>query len=252
MPASPERGFSVLEVMVALVLFSVMSLISVLCVQQVSSVWRSSSSRDLALRELLKAESALQRDLGNISKGSGQSLVSAVQAGSGSVVTGDALAMILPPADQQQLALSSQGTVVMDRLVTYYLAVPAQVDSLAGLPQTFVGDAQGHEQQCGYKWLVRRESPAPAGSPGLLAAIPANWFGLGVVEVPTQLWREPHRKVVAINLLQFRVTEQGPIWEVTLTAVALEDARRKLALGSVPLAGTRYAISHRVAAIAQN
>lgn len=249
---SGRQGVSLLELIFVFALFSALTLISVVCLKQVSGVWQKSSSRDKALRDLLKAEAVLHRDLVNASRGERQSQFAPVSAGSGGITTSDGLALVLPSPEQEGLALSTGGSVVLNRLVTYYLAVPTDLSQRTGLDHSFAPDAQGYEQQCAYKWLIRRETNAASAGPNRLSEVPPNWLTSGVIEVPTQMWREPERRVVAANLLQFRVLQGPPLWEIRLTAVAVDDARRKLSLGSVPLSETVYTLTHRVAVVAQN
>ena len=249
---SPRRAFSLLELFCAVGLFGALAIISMLALRQVTKIWQRSSARDQAIRELLKAEAALSRDLANGARSTTQSDYRAVKAGAGSISTGDGLALLVPSAQQEQLHLDAQGQPVLDRLVTYYLAVPANVSALSGLPQNFWVDAQGYEDQCAYKWLIRKETAAPAAAPGGLPAVPANWLTGPEIETPTTFWRNPDKRVVASNLLQFRVLKGPPTWEVTLTAVAIADARRQIALGSVPLSSTAFAITHQVGLVAKN
>lgn len=246
------RGVSVLELLCAVGLFGLLSIISMLALRQVTKIWQRSSARDQAVRELLKAEAVLARDLANASRSEPQSAFGAVKAGAGSVASGDGLALIVPSQQQEQLNLDSQGRPVLDRLVTYYLAVPTNVNTLSGLSQQFAADAQGYEDQCAYKWLIRKERAAPGAAPGGLPAVPANWLTGPEIETPTAFWRDAGRRVVASNLLQFRVLKGPPTWEVTLTAVALADARRQIALGAVPLSPTVFAITHQIGLVAKN
>ncbi|MFN8606667.1 MAG: prepilin-type N-terminal cleavage/methylation domain-containing protein [Vulcanimicrobiota bacterium] len=245
---SPGRkGFSILELLTALGLFALLSAIAMLALRQVSRVWQRTSARDVAMRELLKAEAVLSRDLANAGKMAPQSAYGPVKAGAGAIASGDGLALIVPSSEQEQLNLDAQGQPVLDRLVTYYLAVPT---SLAG--PSFAADAQGYEDQCPFKWLVRKQTVAPAAAPGGLPAVPANWLKGSEIDTPTSFWRQPDKRVVASNLLQFRVVKGPPTWEITLTAVAIADARRQLALGGVPLSPTVYAITHQVGVVAKN
>lgn len=241
------RAFSLVEVLASLTLFSLLSVVCMLALRQVSRIWQRTSARDLAVRELLKAEAVLNRDLVNAGKMPTQSAFGPVQAGSGAISSGDGLALILPSPDQEQLVLDLQGQPVMDRLVTYYLAVSTSL-----LPQNFAADAQGYEDRCPYKWLVRKEKAAPPPAPGGLPAVPANWLKGSEIETPTSFWRQPDKRVVASNLLQFRVIKGPPTWEITLTAVAIADARRQLALGAVALSPTVFAITHQVGIVAKN
>lgn len=236
-----------MELLAALGLFSLLSVISMLALRQVGRIWQRTSARDQAVRELLKAEAVLTRDLANAGRQSPQSAYGPVQAGAGALASGDGLALVLPSPDEELLKLDSQGQPLMDRLVTYYLAVSTTVP-----PQVFAADSQGYEDQCPFKWLVRKEEAAPPAAPGGLPAVPANWLKGSEIETPTSFWRQPDKRVVASNLLQFRVLKGPPTWEITLTAVAIADARRQLALGGVPLSSTVYAITHQVGIVAKN
>ena len=254
MPRPHERrASSLLELLCAIGIFGLLTIMTILSMREVSRVWQKTSARDMAMRELLRVDAVLQRDLVNSSSGPTQSRWSAVQAGSGSVPTSDALAMIVTPPDQTDLALTSDGLAAANRITTYYLGVPANLQASTGLNPTFVADSAGYEDQCPYKCMIRRETTAPAPPlPGQLSEVPANWFTAGVIEAPVLDWREPERRVVARNLLQFRVLQGPPVWDLSITAVSLGDARRALALGSVPLSGTRYAITHRISVVAKN
>lgn len=236
-----------MEVLCALGLFALLSLVAAFSLRQMTRIWQRTSARDMALRRILAAEQSLMRDLINSSRGVGRSAWGPAPCGAGAVPTGDALALVVPARDQSQLVLSSSGVPVADRIVTYYLAVPAQVNAEAGVPQSFAPDSAGYEDQCAFKWLIRKEELVvpPAG-------LPANWLQGGVVEVPTFLWREPMREVVATQLLQFRVLQGPPTWELSVTAVAIGDARRNIGLGGVPLSSTPYAIVHRFGVVAKN
>ena len=241
------QAFSLPELLLALAIFGVLSLVSMLSLRTVTKVWQRSSARDLALRELLKAQAALERDLINGSRGPGQSDYRPVASGSGSVFSGDAIALILPDPEQQQLALSAEGSPLADRLITYYLTVPSSYTGAFG------GDADGYDDRCAEKWLIRCEEAAPSpATPGMLPALPGGWLTGTVIQQPTSFWKTPPRRVVATQLLQFRVIQGPPFWDILLSAVALGDARRQLAVGSVPLTDSRFTLMQRVAVQARN
>ena len=244
----PSRAFSLPELMLSMAVFSVLTLISSMALRMVSKVWQRASARDLALRELLKASAWLERDLVNGFRAPQQSSFGPVQSGSGATRSGDALALIVPAHDQDSLRLTPDGVAQADQLVTYYLTVPT-----AQASGPFAGDAEGYEEQCPWKWLVRCQEAAPApGAPGQTPAIPAGWLASTVIQQPTTLWKTNDRQVVALQLLQFRVQQGPPLWQLSLTAVAIGDARRQLALGSVPLGGSRFTLTHQVAVQVRN
>lgn len=248
---SGRRAFSLMEVLCAMAVMAALGLISMVCLLQVSTVWRKTSARDTAMRQLLKAEAELQRDLANVSRAPGQSRFAPIRAGSGGVDTSDGLALLVPDPAQEGLRMTPSGSALLSRAVTYYLAIPPNLEAQTGLPANFAADANGYEAQCAFKWLIRKEEAAPVDGAGGLA-LPAAWLTGGVIEIPDQMWRQPERRVVAINLLGMRVLQGSPLWEIQLSAVAIDDARRKLALGTVPLSSTAFVVWHRVAVVARH
>jgi hypothetical protein len=233
--------------MLALAVFGVLSLISMLSLRTAGKVWQRASARDLALRELLKAQVSLERDLVNGARGLAQSDYRPIYSGSASAYSCDAIALILPSPEQQQLEMSAQGSAIADRMVTYYLTVPSSSNP------NFVADADGYDDHCAEKWLVRCEEAAPpAPTQGLLPALPGGWLPGSVIQQPTGFWKDPARRVVAVQLLQLRVHRGPPFWEISLSAVALADARRQMAVGSVSLQGSRFTLVQRVAVQVRN
>ena len=241
-----RRAFSLTEVIVALVLFGLLSALGYLCLRQVVGVQRRSAGRDEALRNLLRAAETLQRDLSNSAHQAQRWAVEPALLGTGSARSSDALALLVSPQNQDGLELSSDSKAEYSQIASYYLAVEP------GRSASYVADAEGYEEQCPWKWLIRKQSDAPAAIfPDTLSAIPAGWLA-GQLEQPTILWKEPQRRVVAQNLLQFRVLQGPPMWEIRLTAVSLDEASRELALGQVPLSQHRTCLTYRVSVLAHN
>ena len=140
------RGVSLLELMFSVSFFLVLSIITILSLRQITGIWTRTSERDLALRQLLRADRFLQADLANSATGSGQSAFQLVGAGSGPVMTGHALALLLPSEQPGELVVTSAGMPVLDRLVTYYLAVPQNVQALTGLSYNYTAGGNGQRR----------------------------------------------------------------------------------------------------------
>ena len=231
--------------------FSVLALLTFYCLRQVTLMQLRNSGREEALRNLLRASEVLQRDLVNSAPGPEQFAFQAVNLGT-SVHSSDAVAVLVDPQDQNGLTLDSGGGSVHTLAVTYYLAIPPNVDSLAGTPQVMGADGQGYEDQCPFKWLVRKQEPAPLlAPPAVGTGLPPNWI-LNHLEQPTSLWREPQRQVVSAEMLQFRILHGPPQWDIELRAAARDEARKNLALGQTPLSPTRFCLRQRITVITRN
>ncbi|MBT9584314.1 hypothetical protein IV102_13310 [bacterium] len=189
------------------------------------------------MRQLFLVERSLMRDLADSSRRTGRWDTAPVACGAGSLSTGDALAVVVPGAGTEELKIDAAGNQIANQLVTYYLAVAP------GIVQAFAPDAAGYEDQCPFKWLIRKNEAA--------SQVPPNWLQGSVIEQPTSLWRDTQRKVVATDLLQLRIRRTPPTWEIEVSAVAIADARRKSALGAQPLSGSVFVIVHRFGVIAR-
>ena len=66
------RAFTVAEMLIVLFLFSILSMVLLATLQEVSRIWYRTSARDDAIRQVLKARTRLVRDLANSSQVSGQ------------------------------------------------------------------------------------------------------------------------------------------------------------------------------------
>jgi prepilin-type N-terminal cleavage/methylation domain-containing protein len=245
--AHRSRGFSLVEVCIALTLFALLSALAYLCLRQVIAVQRKASGRDEALRNLLRAQESLQRDLGNSSSDPEQWVYAPCQlAATAPFQTSDGLALLVADQNQDGLELSSDSKALHTAIATYYLALdPNQSTS-------FGGDAQGYEDQYPWKWLIRKQSPAPAPVfPRSLSALPAGWLA-SQLEQPIGEWKEDQRRVVARNLLQMRVVQGPPLWELSLSAISLEEAAREGGIGQMPLSQSKFCLTYRVSVVTRN
>ncbi len=242
--APRSRAFTILEMMITLGILGLLSALLLASLLQTSRMWRRNAGRDEALRQIGRARSSLSRDLLNSTSRSGLYATSKVAASLGSGNDGDALSFLSsdPGSSNAQWSLDpNTGAAFLPQQVTYWLVIPngpnpEGLNASAGPP-----DARGYEQQYPDKWLMRRVDPAP--SPPSLDSSWTTWLVR-----PTVL----DSKVVATRLLNFRVLQAGPVWSLELRATSILDARRNLALGSVPLAESVYTVTQQFSLTVHN
>lgn len=242
-----RRGFTVAELALSTAIFSMLLLVMLAALNQVSRLSLRTSSRDEAVGQLLKARAALLRDLANSSAGAGQFATTTVGPSAGSGVDGHALTFLSSDKGDNSASWSSDpntGASGMTSQITYYLVIPAVANSYGIVPAAGAADAQGHDQQFPLKWLIRRVDPAGG------TAVDPSWTSWLVR--PTGPVNSATRQVISNRLFQFKVLSKAPVWTLELSAVAVQDARRKVALGSVPLSGSAYVVTQQVSVRAQN
>ncbi|MBX3172133.1 MAG: prepilin-type N-terminal cleavage/methylation domain-containing protein [Candidatus Eremiobacteraeota bacterium] len=233
-----RRAFTVMEVLIVCTIFSMLSALLWFALRNVSDLWRQSDSKDDAVRELIRARTALTRDLRNASS------VHFATAKVGPNLTGfdgDAVTFLSSDsgASSSEWNLTSDGRAALPAQITYYLVVPNPAGEVAAGPP----DSHGYEQQDPYKWLVRRVDP------GGTALNPAwnSWLVR-----PTSPNPGPNQSVLSTRLLGFRVLHDGPMWMLELSAVAIKDARHRGSLGATPLRDTPYTLIDRFSVRSQN
>ena len=234
-----RRAFSVLEVLIVCLIFSMLGGMLWVALRNVSDLWRKSDSKDDAVRELIKARTSLTRDLRN----SSGSLAATARVGpnSGTGYDGDALTFLSSDrgASAPEWNLAGDGKAMLPTQVTYYLVIPnVPQEASAGPP-----DSNGYEQQNPYKWLIRRVDS----SAGTLNTAWNTWLTR-----PTGPNLGPSIQVISNKLLGLRVLHSAPMWTLELSAVALKDARHSTALGSTPLQSGAYTLIDRFTVRAQN
>ena len=244
---NPRRAFSVIEALIAMAVFSLLTTLLAFTLQATSQVWRRTSARDLAMRQLLRARNYLTRDLVNASQVPGQWATGSVGPSLGAGTDGDALSVLTCDNGSAPWSVASNGASVLTGEVTYSLFVPLNVNNLFGYSFPGVADAAGYEEGCPYKFLVRRRDPLPAGSP---PKVPANWTTT-LLARPGSYTATANSEVVA-TLTGFRVLQSGALWQFELKATAVEDARRKISIGTTPLGSSPYTIVQRFSLPAHN
>ena len=236
-----RRAFSLIELLISLGLFSLMTGLLWTTMQSTAQIWRRSSSRDNAQREILRARAHLTRDLANASRKLNQFATTQTGPSLGAGRDGDALTFLTCENGTTPWNITATGSSVMTAEITYALFVPVNVNTLYGHTFAGVADANGYEQGCPFKWLVRRQDPAPAALPPADPQIPATWTTT-LLQRPATTVPAANQQVVATQLLGFRVLGSGGMWQIELKAVAIEDASRHIGIGPSALGNTTYTI----------
>jgi len=233
--------------MISMAIFSMLTTLLAFTLRSTSKVWQRTSARDQALAQISKARNSLTRDLMNASQTVGQWATSTVGPSLGAGLDGDALTFLTCENGNTPWNIDNNGASVMTGEITYSLFVPVNVNTLYGLNFSGVADANGYEEACPYKWLVRRRDPAPTGNP---VVVPANW-NTTLLSRPSSLQATASSEVVS-TLTGMRILQSGSQWQIELKATAVADARRKISLGSTPLGSSPYTLVQRFTVPAHN
>jgi hypothetical protein len=232
-----------IEAVVALGVFSLMSLLLSTTLIQSFAAWNRASSRQAADHSLYKAQNSLSRDL---TLGAPDLLGTQVALSTLGSPDGDAvwfLSFIDPatelPVYETGLGSAGMGEPRWQRNILYYSVVPANHDSYAG--QACAGGLapDGYEDHCPHKVLVRKVINGPDDSEGreLLLGSVAGYLdrpsgldvsamgGPGVEDV----------KIISRDILGFRVTNNSPEVVVDLRANAILETRKLMHVGYHPL-----------------
>lgn len=244
-----KKAFTILEVTLACAIFSVLTVVLTLVLRQVSEIWRKTNAKDDAVRQLLRVRSNLLRDLANSSRKAGQFATARVGPNLGSGYDGDALTFLSSDTGQSEFSwnVDTTGSAQIQSQITYYLVIPNAPNPDGAAIGAGPPDPNGYEQQHPFKWLIRRVDPPPGSVPQV---VDPNWTSW--LTRPSSTTLGPSQRVIANQLLGFRVLQSAPLWTVELSAVGVTEARRKLALGSVPLASSPYTIVQRFSLEAHN
>lgn len=248
---SPElrRGrhaFTLLEALVACVIGVVITVVTATALVSASRVLTKSSGRDAATRELHRARAALTRDLSQVRLQPDAFRSQPAPASLGGGADGDYLnflsAVNITSGAQQPLEDGS-GNPYLFVNVFYYPTIPSNHDALFGQSCTG-GNNGGYDDQCAHKILLRCvEDQNPAYDPSDPGTQDVLHPGLtGLMTRPINFPKTPTRTTVGINLLTFRAQTLPGELRITLKAVSLAEARRKLALGTTSLDSSRFTL----------
>ena len=238
-PSRPSpRGFSVIEVLVTMGLFSLMSLVGLMLLVQATSTNRRLDANEIASLQLKKAEQAIENDVQQSSYShSNSTVVPSLVAGPDD---GSAL-WLLSPCDPAsgQIVQTAGGYPAWQRNILYYLIVP-QDDSCPG-----GAGPPGLDDRCPHKSLIRKRINLPSHPEPLLTSV-VPYLTRPVGKSCDAMLSEPYLEevtVVANNLLSFEVNRDTDLAcqiRVVLRAVAIEDAARLLSIGVVSLSADSH------------
>lgn len=246
-----RTGFTIVELVVAMALLSGLSLILLATLQHVSRVAVRTSSRDECLGQILKAKAALLRDLANSSGRPGHFASAKVGPSVGAGFDGDALTFLSSDdgsnTSHWDVDINSARAALACQ-ITYYLVIPnAAVSNKWGVsPVAAASDSAGYEQQFPAKWLIRRVDPITAPGP-LIDPVWPTWLTR-----PSARLNTPTVTIVSDRLFQFRVLQTAPVWTLQIRGVAVQDAAKKIAMGSVPLSASPYTVTQQFSIPANN
>lgn len=243
-----RRAFTLVEVTISCAIFSVLIVVLALVLRQVSQIWTKTNAKDDAVRQILRVRSNLLRDLANSSAKAGQFAVAQVGPNLGSGFDGDALTFLSSDngLSEDTWSVDNQGQAQLQTEITYYCVIPNVAPPGEIVVSAGAADAAGYEQQHPFKWLIRRVDPA-TGTPPAVDSAWTTWLTR-----PTSTALGANQRVIANQMLGFRVLRSAPLWEFEISAVGVNEARRKLPLGSVPLATSPYTIVQRFSVQAHN
>ena len=240
----PVGGFTLIEALCSMGLFSFLALVLFYSLKNATQVWQRSSSRDNALRQLTRARFTLTRDLANASQQAQQYDTDILPPPSPSV--GDALTFLTADNGVGGWSPDANGNAVMQSEITYYVYQPAT--NLMGVVCAPGPSDAGYEQQCSFKQLVRQVNPLVPTTPPAVPAIDTHWKSwIGVAPQSSATV-----ELVANELLSLRVLRAPQEWQIELMAVANADATRQIALGSTPLSNSRYTLVQQFTVPAHN
>ncbi|MFN8612211.1 MAG: hypothetical protein U0931_31995 [Vulcanimicrobiota bacterium] len=240
-----RRGLNLLEVVLVSGLFSLLSVLGFLIFRNSSKIFTTTSGRDRASAQLIKAGQWLRRDLES-ARATPQTLaISTVPGSLGGGADSDALIFLSPKNPLNgQAQTHSDGRPFWMRNILYYGIVPTDYSRL--IDQTISGgNVGGYEVNCPVKQLVRVEIDQNTGNDPnndstedqLVTSLSAY------LTRPTGVFSSATRKTVAAGLLSFRCQQVGPELRVDLRAVSIDEARRNQGFGaSVSYASGRYTI----------
>ncbi len=228
---SCRKGVTLAELLIASSIFFIISAVMTAALQQTQQIYTQGLSRDTALQQLMKARNAIVADADLASADAGSMSITQVPGSLGSGADSDALMMLSPLDVDGTCALDNNNKPFWRRNVLYFGIVPSDYNQILGFTATGGNDA-GYDYNCPIKHLMRQEfdqntTDTPRESPNAdtLMAFPA-------FTRPTGFPRSATNRVVAANILSFRVTRVGAELLFDVRAVAIADARKSAGFGS--------------------
>jgi hypothetical protein len=238
---------TLVETVVGVGIFSIIILLVTGAMLQSFKIWNRTASQTSTEEALFKVHDLVFKDLTNTSPkavDAANSLASLSTIPDGDVLW--CLSFIDPATGNpvygvnNPLGIGEYGEPVWQRNIMYYAVVPNNHDALAGQSCTGGDGGEGYEDQCPHKVVVRKVIDGPddpdTGKEALLAD-PTPYLdrpngldssamgGPGVEEV----------RIIGTNILTFRAVVADPEVSIILRGNSFEQARKNIAVGSVPL-----------------
>lgn len=258
-----SQGTTLVEMLLALTMFSVMLTAAYLFLDQGVKLWKNVSGSESSGLDLKRVQTRLERDMLETSFASAR--VTDVPASlPGGAPDGRALSFLSALDDEGNL-IQKDGVPFWQRNVLYYLVVPAGHTECAG----GAGPA-GTDDRCVHKILIRKviDTGTPTTPDGdleltveapLLDVTPYLTRPAGS-SLESMLGVEPGLEsatVVAKDLLSWDVLlspdprSPGEV-EIDLRDVAVEEARNHVKLGVDSLAATRFTVNYLFSVVPRN
>lgn len=247
-----SRGLSLLEMLLAGTLFSIVALLSFTLLSRGVGLWTHVIEAESAGLELAKASHALRRDLTltrllACRKGD-------VPAGLGAGAKDGAALWFLSAQDPAtgEMVRKSDGTPYWQRNILYYLIAPSEHEKTFGVACEGGAGPDGFDDRCPHKVLIRKvidSGPAtsaatdPETSEEELLANVSDYLTRPKGYAVSPMAAEPgveRAEPVAVRMLWFQVkladpAEPGAV-HIDIRAVAVDDAAKHLVVGRDPLA----------------
>ena len=237
---SGRKGVTLAELLIASSIFFIISAVMTAALQQTQQIYTQGLSRDTALQQLMKARNALVADADLASTDASSLAITTAPSSLGGGADGDALMMLSPLDTDGSCALDENNKPFWRRNVLYFASVPTDYNQILGSIATGGNDA-GYDYNCPIKHLFRYEldedpTDTPRQSTNVDSLIPFSSvtlarptaFKSGALGYP----RITATKLVAANILSFRVQRVGAELLFDLRAVALADARKQSGFGT--------------------
>jgi len=251
-----KSGFSLLEVLVSLAIFGLVSLVGMGGFLYSVKAWKTVTDKSTAVTTLRKVSLRLESDLLQSSLARSRSQVAGATLGG--APDGDAIWFLNAGSP---FLRDPQGEPLWQRNVLYYVTVPTPLESVSGgLAFSGAPGADGYEDRCPHKVLIRKvidggTTTTPTSDPEELLADISPYLtrpqGLSTQNMSSEPGVE-RAEIVAHSLLSFQVRAQHGGYQFDLKAVRLGEARRHLALGTALLSDSPYAVHSRFLVIPQN
>ena len=230
--------------MVAIGIFSLMTTVLAACFSEALTVLRRTSGRDSAAREMRKARSSLQRDLGP-GKPDQMTLLDLPDHLGGGGKDGQALCFLSPvDPNTGQIARTPDGLPLWQTNILYYLVVPNLHDQTFGMHCQGIAGPGGYDDACPHKMLIRKViRTSPAAPETLLTNLTPyltrpDGFNLSAMSSEANVLEV---KAVAVNLLTLRCGFNLQVprqFEMEARATDIQTASRKYPIGSASLTTT--------------